>query len=384
MQVVKFINQKNEEVEFSHRSSTLLVQIDGLSGLESTDVSYTGYMQDGEAYQSSRFEKRQIIIKFHVVCESESNLLTVRSKIHRVFNPKLGSGTLVYEYKGVSRKIKCVAKFHVVCESESNLLTVRSKIHRVFNPKLGSGTLVYEYKGVSRKIKCVADGLPTMALKSRITDCEGEVVLLAHDPFLQDVEEKKLEVATWRNALKFPLTITRQGMIFGYKEPSLIANIINEGDIECGLTIEFIAKGTVLNPSLLNINTQEYIKVNRTMTAGEKIIISTGYNNKKIVSELDGITTNIMNYLDLNSTFLQLEVGDNLFRYDADDNLSQLEVKKIVSELDGITTNIMNYLDLNSTFLQLEVGDNLFRYDADDNLSQLEVNIRYTQRYLGI
>ena len=73
------------------------------------------------------------------------------------------------------------------------------------------------------------------------------------------------------------------------------------------------------------------------MTAGEKIIISTGYNNKKIVSELD-----------------------------------------------GITTNIMNYLDLNSTFLQLEVGDNLFRYDADDNLSQLEVNIRYTQRYLGI
>lgn len=290
MQVVKFINQKNEEVEFSHRSSTLLVQIDGLSGLESTDVSYTGYMQDGEAYQSSRFEKRQIIIKFHVVCESESNLLAVRSEIHRVFNPKLGSGTLVYEYKGVSRKIKCVA-----------------------------------------------DGLPTMALKSRITDCEGEVVLLAHDPFFQDVEEKKLEVATWHNALKFPLTIPRQGMIFGYKEPSLIANIINEGDIECGLTIEFIAKGTVKNPSLLNINTQEYIKVNRTMVAGERITVSTGYNNKKIVSELD-----------------------------------------------GITTNIMNYLDLNSTFLQLEVGDNLFRYDAEDNLSQLEVNIRYTQRYLGV
>lgn len=290
MQVVKFINQKNEEVEFSSRSSTLLVQIDGLSGLESTDVSYTGYMQDGEAYQSSRFEKRQIIIKFHVVCESESNLLAVRSKIHRVFNPKLGSGTLVYEYKGVSRKIKCVA-----------------------------------------------DGLPTMELASNVSDCSGEVILLAHDPFLLDDTETTVNVATWRNAFKFPLTIPKSGMIFGYKEPSLIANVINNGDVECGLTIEFIAKGTVKNPSLLNINTQEYIKVNRAMVAGERITVSTGYNNKKIVSELD-----------------------------------------------GITTNIMNYLDLNSTFLQLEVGDNLFRYDADDNLSQLEVNIRYTQRYLGI
>lgn len=290
MQVVKFINQKNEEVEFSSRSSTLLVQIDGLSGLESTDVSYTGYMQDGAAYQSSRFEKRQIIIKFHVVCESESNLLAVRSKIHRVFNPKLGSGTLVYEYKGVSRKIKCVA-----------------------------------------------DGLPTMQLASNVSDCSGEVILLAHDPFFLDNTETKVDVATWRSAFKFPLTIPKSGMIFGYKEPSLIANVVNNGDVECGLTIEFIAKGTVKNPSLLNINTQEYIKVNRTMVAGELIIVSTGYNNKKIVSELD-----------------------------------------------GITTNIMNYLDLSSSFLQLEVGDNLFRYDADDNLSQLEVNIRYTQRYLGV
>lgn len=290
MQRIKFINSKNEEIEFSTKSSIILVSIDGLSGLESTDTSYSGYMQDGEVYQHSNFEKREITIKFHIICESEKSLLSVRSSINRVFNPKLGVGTLLYEYEGVRRKIKCVA-----------------------------------------------DGLPTMQLASNVSDCSGEVILLAHDPFLLDDTETMVNVATWRNAFKFPLTIPRSGMIFGYKEPSLIANVINNGDVECGLTIEFTAKGAVKNPSLLNINTQEYIKVNRTMVAGERITVSTGYNNKKIVSELD-----------------------------------------------GITTNIMNYLDLNSTFLQLEVGDNLFRYDADDNLSQLEVNIRYTQRYLGV
>lgn len=280
MQVVKFINQKNEEVEFSSRSSTILIKIDGLSGLESTDVSYTGYMQDGEAYQSSRFEKRQIIIKFHVVCESESNLLAVRSKIHRVFNPKLGSGTLVYEYKGVSRKIKCVA-----------------------------------------------DGLPSMALESRITDCEGEVVLLAHDPFLQDVEEKVAKVANWEGKFKFPLTmLKRKNVVMGGRKKNYIVSIKNDGEVECGITIEFKSLGEVVNPSIFNLDTREFIKVNRTMTAGEKIIISTGYNEKRITSIIDGQSTNIMNHLDLESTFLQLTVGDNLFRYDAEQNLSNLEV----------------------------------------------------------
>ena len=290
MQLIKFVNTRGEEITFANTSPYLLVNIDGLSGIDASDLSYSGYMQDGEVYQHSTLNKRQIVIQFHLVCESESDLLRVRSFINKVFNPKIGAGTLYYSYLGIERKIYCVP-----------------------------------------------DGAPTMPLKSNISDCSGEIILLAHNPYLLDIDEIKIDIATWKSAFKFPLTIPTQGGIMGYKEPSLIVNVINEGDVECGLTIEFIAKGAVKNPSLLNVNTQEYIKVNRTMIAEEKIIVSTSYNNKKIVSELN-----------------------------------------------SVTTNIMNYLDLSSTFLQLEVGDNLFRYDAEDNLSQLEVNIRYTQRYLGV
>ena len=287
--MITFTNSRGESIEFTDHSSYLIQGLD-LGVVGANESSYTGYDQDGEVYRKSSLDKRQVILKFAIVCDESAQHLKARNFLMKVFNPKTGQG--------------------------------------IFK---------YSYDGVERKLICVADGLPLMPLKPGTTFTQGEVVLLAHDPYFYDLSPTKISVATWRNALKFPLTITRQGMIFGYKEPSLIANIINEGDIECGLTIEFIAKGTVKNPSLLNINTQEYIKVNRTMVAGERITVSTGYNNKKIVSELD-----------------------------------------------GITTNIMNYLDLNSTFLQLEVGDNLFRYDADDNLSQLEVNIRYTQRYLGV
>lgn len=288
-QIVTFINSKGESIEFTDYSSYLIQNVD-LGTVGATESTYTGYNQDGEVYRSSALEKRQVILKFAIVCDETAQLLKARNNLIKIFNPKLGQGVLRY----------------------------------VFN-------------GVERELVCVADGLPLMPLEPSRTFSLGEITLLAHDPYFYDLSEIKVNVATWRNAFKFPLTIPNSGMIFGYKEPSLIANVINNGDVECGLTIEFIAKGTVKNPSLLNINTQEYIKVNRTMTAGERITVSTGYNNKKIVSELD-----------------------------------------------GITTNIMNYLDLSSSFLQLEVGDNLFRYDADDNLSQLEVNIRYTQRYLGV
>lgn len=288
-QIVTFINSRGESIEFTDYSSYLIQNID-LGTVEANESTYTGYNQDGEVYISSALDKRQIVLKFAIVFDDNSQLLKARNKLMRVFNPKLGQGILRYLYNGVERESMCVA-----------------------------------------------DRLPYMPLSPNKTFSIGEVVLLAHDPYLKDVNETKVSVATWRSAFKFPLTLPKQGIIMGYKEPSLIVNIINSGDVECGMTIEFVAKGEVKNPSLVNVNTQEYIKINRTMVAGEKIIVSTGYSHKKIMSELN-----------------------------------------------GESVNIMNYLDLSSTFLQLEVGDNLFRYDAEDNLNQLEINIRYTQRYLGV
>ena len=43
-----------------------------------------------------------------------------------------------------------------------------------------------------------------------------------------------------------------------------------------------------------------------------------------------------------------------------------------------------NYIDYESTFLQLDIGDNLFRYDADEGIDNLEVNIYHTSQHLGV
>jgi hypothetical protein len=62
------------------------------------------------------------------------------------------------------------------------------------------------------------------------------------------------------------------------------------------------------------------------MAAGEVVSISTYFGDKRIISKLNGVETNAFDTIDEDSTFLQLDKGDNLFRYDADSGLDNLEV----------------------------------------------------------
>lgn len=281
-QILKYISKNGKSFEFSNKGTNILQKVSGLSGVDATEVSYKGILQDGESYNESNLEKRQIVIKFALKCSSINDLLSTRALINSVFNPKQGEGTLIYTYNGISRSITCVP-----------------------------------------------DGTPKMPLEGNKTDCTGEIVLLAHNPYFTDIKENKKEIALWESKFHFPLIIPKtKGIIMGLKQPSLIVNIINTGDVECGIKIEFKAKGMLKNPSLFNVNTREYIKILKEMTAGEVILVNTNYGQKRIESTLNGITTNILNLIDLGGgdTFLQLGIGDNLFRYNADINPSNLEI----------------------------------------------------------
>lgn len=116
------------------------------------------------------------------------------------------------------------------------------------------------------------------------------------------------------------------GIEFGYREPSVIVNVYNEGDVKAGMRIEFRATNTLSNPVLLNVDTGEYIQVNATMQAGDIITITTDYGNKGVTLTRDGTTEDYFRYIDVDSTFMQLDIGDNVFRYDAATGSDALEV----------------------------------------------------------
>lgn len=230
-------------------------------------------------------------------------------------------------YNGNTLDIKDISVQVALNASNSTELDMlKDKINTIFNPKLGEGYLIYKDK----KIKCIINKLPYFNENINNIYCECLINLTAHNPYWTDITESKKQIAMWKGMFHFPLIIPiDKGITMGHREPSLIVNVLNNGQVKTGMIIEFFARGTLSNPSLFNVNTREFIKINKGMVAGEKIIINTNYSKKKILQELNGVTTDILNYLDIvggGDAFLQLEVGDNLFRYNADSNLDNLEV----------------------------------------------------------
>ena len=116
------------------------------------------------------------------------------------------------------------------------------------------------------------------------------------------------------------------GWEIGYRQPSLIVNVYNSGDVKSGIRIEFRAIGAVTNPVLLNVDTREFIKLNISLVAGDVLTVSTGYGEKAVKLNRGGTITDAFRYLDVDSSYLQIAVGDNLFRYSADANAENLEV----------------------------------------------------------
>lgn len=168
--------------------------------------------------------------------------------------------------------------------------------------------------------------------------------LIIKDPSWQSVEDAKAYLAAQKAAgtpvqvayqlatpevyATDPIKIGGHGIIMGLKSPSAIATITNTGTLPCGFIITFQASGTVENPKIIDINTQEYIRLSHTMQAGEVIRISTLDNNKTVRQIIGEDSINAFNFLDFaNSTFLQLAVGINYLRYDADSGLDNLSVE---------------------------------------------------------
>lgn len=161
--------------------------------------------------------------------------------------------------------------------------------------------------------------------------CKFKINGLAADPLFRDNNETKETAAKVFGTFHFPLMINVRDnglptIMFGYKQPSLLINVYNNGDVKTGFRIVFKAKGTLVNPSLLNVVTQQYFKINKTMVAGEEIEVDTVTGEKRVIGKEGGEESNYYKYKDLSSTWLELQVGDNIFRYDADEGMDNLEV----------------------------------------------------------
>lgn len=103
-------------------------------------------------------------------------------------------------------------------------------------------------------------------------------------------------------------------------------DLINNGDVETGLIIQMKALGPLENPVIYNAETQEYFKLNISMTKGDEVYINTNKKQKTVELTANGATTNIIGQLANGSTWLTLTPGDNLFAATALTNPQYLEI----------------------------------------------------------
>lgn len=147
------------------------------------------------------------------------------------------------------------------------------------------------------------------------------------DPMFSTKRGILTQIASILPKFHFPLIIPKdKGIILGLRQPDLLATIVNDGDIDTGMVIEFSCNTAVVNPSLLHVGTQEFVKINKTITPGETITVSTMSGNKYVRGYHDGQTENYFQYWDWDSTWLQMYRGVNVLKYDADEGGDGLAV----------------------------------------------------------
>ena len=217
----------------------------------------------------------------------------------------------------------------VIAENESVMTIRKTTLNRFFNPQQAVDLFYKDY--VLRFLPNTSVRYSAAVAENNEVICKFKIEGYCPDPLFSERVESKVVAASTQAMFHFPLIISKTptppgGMIFGLRQPSLIVNVVNNGAVDVGMKIVFKASGTLENPSLIDVNTQKFFKLNKTMVAGEEITVDTIVGEKKIQGYLNGVTSNYFKYRDLDSEWLQLKVGDNLFRYNADTNVGDLEV----------------------------------------------------------
>lgn len=132
-------------------------------------------------------------------------------------------------------------------------------------------------------------------------------------------------LAGWVGGFEFPVEPDEDWEI-GSKPP-LIVNVYNSGNIPSGMVVEFRARwGAAVNPSIINLETGEYIKFKINLTPGDVLTVNTIYSKKDAVLKSGDTERNVLKLMDAGSTFIQLAEGDNLFRCEAGSGIDNMEV----------------------------------------------------------
>lgn len=253
---------KGDKITLTQNDKYTIMNVDGLAPPTAAINVAVNANFDGSTYTSSRMGERNIVIQFAI----EGNVEQNRIELYKVLRPKA----------------PCRVRY--------------TNNHRN----------VY-IDGYVESFDCNFFNEKEVA----------QISILCPYPYFSDDMDVDFDFSTITPLFEFPFDIDSDGIEFSTIVLGEEKNIINNGDIETGMLIQFTAAGGVTNPKLINTVTNEKVLVNLSLSAGDVLEINTNRGKKSVKLIHNGVISNQINALDKTSKWLQLEVGDNLFVTDA-------------------------------------------------------------------
>jgi hypothetical protein len=166
-----------------------------------------------------------------------------------------------------------------------------------------------------------------------------QITLHCEQPFWEDIDDVVKQISEAINLHYFTnspvgmLYFPEDGLPFGEYDTIRTKSFHNDGDVAVGLEIQILAHDTVTNPIIYDQNGHYFglgyeiesesgagigtawQSVPLVMQAGDLVVITTHKGRKRVT--FNGV--NIFDKIKPNSTWLQLETGDNLFSINSDD-----------------------------------------------------------------
>lgn len=273
----RYVNENGESITFTYNNGFLINKPVGIDTLQVSLSQATGIDQVGATIQSANVQPRPVTV----------------------------SGILVGEF---------------VANNKEKLLSV-------VRPDLTAKLYADDYY-----LNVRPTSTPTIDPTAKFSKFQFSV--LAAYPYWQKDDSAKAVLSGLLYMFKFPWNISRQYQFAKLMETQFI-NVPNRGQLPVPMTVTFLARGDCLNPKITNVNTGKFMAINKSLVAGERVVVEITHDRTYVTSSVDG---DIRGSLSLKSTLNRLDVGDNVLKPEAEEGGNQLEVSiDFATEIVGIT-----------------------------------------------
>lgn len=274
---LKYVSQNGKSLNFSFKDSLVITSISGLTENVIELAETQGVAQIGTSIQGKSVQGKDIVINGEIVG---------------------------------------IARFK------------RQELLDTITP-LESGFLIY-----NNKLELGVEPVVTPYVENYADNAKFQFTLRASYPYWRSIKQIITDVAGLEPKFKFPVNYGDTGNegrpkqhIFGQRISNFFVNVENRGNVPAPFKVMFIAKTALSNPSITKVSTLEFIKIRKNMISGERIEVDMMGDLPKLTSYKIGSEEDVFRYFDIDSTLFELDVGDNLIRYDADSNRNGLDVK---------------------------------------------------------